>query len=115
MNIPARGSQPAAIVPVVSAWASKINWAALISMAATILAIWNIMIPAEVQVNLVAGILALCVVIDGLIVLFRTFFTKSVTPAAVADAPLVDQQKTVAAVTPPGPVVSVVEDKSLTE
>ncbi len=87
MNVPPSGAPKTALVPVISAWASKINWAVIISMFATILAIWNIVIPVEVQTALVAGILAFCVVLDAVIMVFRTFFTKSVTPSVITGAP----------------------------
>lgn len=80
------GPPTAAVVPVASAWASKINWAQLISLFAVIAAIWNIQISPELQTGLVTGILALAGLIDVLTAVFRTWFTKSVTPASVSDA-----------------------------
>lgn len=89
MNIPQPGAPQAAIVPIVSAWASKINWAAIISFLATIVALWNVTISAEMQVQLVAGLMAFCALVDVFIFLFRTWFTKSVTAASVSAAPVV--------------------------
>jgi hypothetical protein len=91
MSTPKQDGAEAAVVPVISAWASKINWAVLVSMLATLLAIWNVKVPAEVQTNLVAGIMAFCLILDGIIFVFRTFFTKSVTPQSVKDAPVIVQ------------------------
>lgn len=107
--IPQPGTPTAAVVPVATKWASKINWAAMISLFATVAAIWNIPLSPELQNNLVVGLLAVCALIDIMIMVFRTFFTKTVTVESVSGSPVVDQTKPVAAVTPPGEVVLVIK------
>jgi len=81
-----KGPPTAAVVPVATAWVSKINWAQLISFIAIIAAIWNIQISSELQANLVVGILAFAGLVDVLTAVARTWFTKSVTPQSVSDA-----------------------------
>ncbi len=105
-------SEPtSAIVPVKSAFWSRINWAALISLVAGVLSIWGIAFPPEAQEAILKLVYAISNAITVLgpfaIVIFRTFFTKSVTPSAVSDAKIVDQTKTVGEATPAGPVVTV--------
>lgn len=63
-------------VPIKSAWASKINWGALVAAAAMILANFGIDLDEETQ-NAV-----LTFIISGLAMytwFVRTFFTKSLT------------------------------------
>lgn len=75
-----------AIVNVESSWISKINWTAIVTMVATLLSIWAIPFPPELQ-NAVVTVIT----VGGplLIVVFRTFFNKTVTPESVASSPVV--------------------------
>lgn len=88
-------NKTAAIVNVESAFVSKINWAALISLVAAILSIWGIAFPAEAQQSLLALIYAVSNAITVLgpivIMIFRTWFTKSVTPESISQAPVVSE------------------------
>ena len=65
--------------PVKSAWASKINWGALIAAGGMILANFGIDLDAETQ----AAVLSL--IIGGSSIwtwIMRTFFTSSITPGS---------------------------------
>lgn len=68
-------------VPVTSAWASKINWTQGVTGAAVILAYFGINLDPATQAAILAVIAGANVV--GTWVL-RTWFTTSVTPAAIA-------------------------------
>jgi len=104
-------SEPtSAIVPVKSAWLSKINWAAGIGLFAAVLSIWNIDLSADLQTTILRVFTDVTeIIIPAVIILFRTKFTKTVTPSSVSDAVVVDQKKSVASETPPGPVVRVAD------
>jgi len=96
-----------AIVPVESAWSSKIIWTQIIGAVATIAALWGFDISTEMREAIVTAIVLFT---GGVTFVFRKWFSASVTPASVAGAPVVNQQRTVAATTPPGDVVSVVKN-----
>lgn len=73
-------------VPVASAWASKINWTqavAFASMGLTFAFGTKAGIPTDVQLQMVAGIQAVQSVTTWVM---KTWFTKTVTPASVANA-----------------------------
>jgi hypothetical protein len=81
-----------AVVSVESSWASKINWTALISFVAAVLSIWGIAFPPDAQdavLKLIVAVSNAVTVLGPLfIIVFRTWFTKSVTPQSVpSDAP----------------------------
>ena len=97
----------AAIVPVKSSWASKINWAQFIGLAASVLTVVGIDITPEVQVQVLAVINGIIFVVTWVL---RTWFTKDVTAASVANQPALPQSSPVSMLTPPGPVVSTIVD-----
>jgi len=67
-------------VDVKSAWASKINWTQIVSMAAAGLGIFGVDMDAETQ----AKFLALVIAGQGVVTwVLRTWFTKAVTPGSV--------------------------------
>ncbi|MER8619157.1 hypothetical protein NKG99_20355 [Mesorhizobium sp. M1409] len=68
-----------ATVEIKSAWYSKINWTQALALAASILVVFGVNIPPEVQVQIVAGIQAVQAVVTWAL---KTWFTDSVTPAA---------------------------------
>lgn len=76
--------QKAAIVPVKSGWFSKINWTAAVtpfaSVVSMVLAKWQLNFSPEEIIEL-GG--AIQVAGSGLVVLFRQFFTKTVTPQSL--------------------------------
>jgi uncharacterized membrane protein len=64
-----------------SAWLSKINWTQLVSVAASLLVVFGLSIPAEQQAEIVALIQA----IQGLATwIMRTWFTSTITPPVAA-------------------------------
>lgn len=69
-----------ATVEVKSAWFSKINWTQALALAASVLVIFGVNIPPEVQAEAVAGIQAAQAIVTWVI---KTWFTASVTPASV--------------------------------
>lgn len=72
------------VVTVKSAWASKINWTQAVGIGATMLALASgnkYELPADVQVEIVAGIQGAQAVATWII---KTWFTPTVTPASVA-------------------------------
>jgi hypothetical protein len=69
-----------ATVEVKSAWFSKVNWTQALALAASVLVIFGINIPPEVQAEVVAGIQAAQAIITWVI---KTWFTPTVTPASV--------------------------------
>lgn len=68
-------------VEVKSAWASKINWVQVASVVASILVVFGINIPPELQAEIAAAITA----ISGIItIVVKTWFTTTVTPSSAA-------------------------------
>ncbi len=97
----------AAIVPVKSAFWSKINWAAGIGLLAALLSVWNIDVSAELQTTIVRVITDIVdIIVPAVIILLRTKFTTSVTSGSLVGAPVVNEAKPVSAVTPAGAVVN---------
>ncbi len=109
------GTPTAAIVLIESAFLSKINWAAVVSLVAAVLSVWGVAFPPEAQdavLKLVYAVSNAITVLGPLaILIFRTFFSKTVTPQSVSNAPSVTQTETVASQTPPGGVVNAVDAK----
>lgn len=71
-------------VPVQSAWLSKINWTQAIGMLSTIATLVygsSASIPADTQVQIVAGIQGVQAAVTWV---FKTFFTTTVTPSSAA-------------------------------
>ena len=68
------------IVAVKSAWASKINWTQAVAFVAMMLTMFGIDIPADMQAQIMAAIVA----VNGVVTwALRTFFTTTITaPAA---------------------------------
>lgn len=101
-------TQPtAAIVPVKSAFWSKINWAAGIGLLAALLSIWNIDLSSDLQTTIVQVLTDITqVIVPAVIIIFRTKFTTTVTAGSMTAAPTVNQAQPVSAVTPPGAVVN---------
>ena len=66
-------------VEIKSAWYSKINWTQALALGASVLVVFGINLPPEVQVQIVAGIQAAQAVLTWVI---KTWFTDTVTPAA---------------------------------
>ena len=64
-----------------SAWLSKINWTAAVSALLTLLISLGLPITAEQKVQIMTLIGAAAPV---LIIIFRTFFTSTITPASAA-------------------------------
>lgn len=80
-------SAPATVaVATQSAWASKINWTQAVGIFATVIALATmnkVSIPAEQQATIVAVIQGVASLVTWI---QRTWFTKTVTPASVANA-----------------------------
>lgn len=70
-----------AVVDVKSSWASKINWVQLMSVLASLLVVFGINIPPELQAQVAAAITALSGIIT---IVMRTWFTKEITAASAA-------------------------------
>lgn len=68
-------------VEVKSAFLSKINWTQLISVLASLLIVFGINIPPELQAHLAAAITALSAIVT---IVVRTWFTTAITPASAA-------------------------------
>lgn len=69
-----------------SAWSSKINWTQAIGIAASVIAVITankVNVPPEQQVAIVGVIQGIQSVASWIM---RTWFTKTVTPASVANA-----------------------------
>jgi hypothetical protein len=69
-----------------SAWLSKINWTQAIGILASVLVLTTggkVNIPPEVQVGIATAIQAATGVATWI---FKTWFTKTVTPSSVANA-----------------------------
>lgn len=79
-------SPPIVAVSTQSAWVSKINWTQAISgasMALVFLSGGKLNIPPDVQVSIVTGIGVVGTIATWVM---KTWFTKTVTPASVANA-----------------------------
>ncbi|MBA3753047.1 MAG: hypothetical protein H0X01_02670 [Nitrospira sp.] len=68
------------LVPVRSAWSSKIVWTQVISIGATLAAGYGIDLDPDTQLALATGVPVALAFLTGI---FRTYFTKSVTPSAL--------------------------------
>lgn len=68
------------VVPVKSAWLSKINWTQAVGVLASILVVFGVDLPADTQLSIVAGIQGAQAAVTWIL---RTFFTKAITPANV--------------------------------
>lgn len=66
-----------ATVPVKSAWFSKINFAQVVAVLATVLTFFGLDLPAETQAQILAAIASVTAVITWVL---RTFFNRTVTP-----------------------------------
>lgn len=64
-----------------SAWASRINWTAAISALLTLLAAFGLPISEEMKVQIMALVGTLSPIA---VILLKTFFTTTITPAAAA-------------------------------
>lgn len=69
-----------AVVPIMSAWYSKVNWTQAIAMTATVLTIWGVDLDPKTQLAMVATIQGAAAVATWV---FRTWFNKSVSPASL--------------------------------
>lgn len=86
MTISADPIPTTVVVATQSAWASKINWAQAVGGIAMLLAWFSggkINLSPEQQVTLVA---AIGIVTNLVTWVFKTWFTKTITPASVANA-----------------------------
>lgn len=70
-----------AVVDVKSDWASKINWAQVVSAAAVIATVFGLDISPEMQAHIVAGI---AVAANVVTFIMRTFFTTKITSSSAA-------------------------------
>jgi hypothetical protein len=68
------------LVPVKTAWASKINWTQAVSLAATLLALKGINLDTDTQVAVVATIQGATAVVTWVL---RTWFNGTVSPASL--------------------------------
>lgn len=68
-------------VEVKSAFLSKINWTQLISVLASLLIVFGVNIPPELQAHLAAAITALSAIVT---IVMKTWFTTTITPASAA-------------------------------
>ena len=68
-----------AVVPVKSAWASKINWTQAVAFLASMLVIFGIELDAPTQVAIVGGLQGIQAAVTWAL---KTWFTDSVTPAS---------------------------------
>lgn len=67
-------------IAIKSAWWSKVNWTQVIGMAASFAVYSGLDIPPETQAKLIATIQA----VSGIAtIILRTWFTTSLTPAAL--------------------------------
>ena len=89
---------PSVVVATQSAWASKINWTQVVGMAASALTFASggkLGIPDAEQVEIVLLIQSATAVATWI---FKTWFTRTVTPSSVANA------VTTTTFTPPRPL-----------
>ena len=68
-------------VEVKSDWASKINWVQMASVAASILIVFGVNVPPELQAQIAAAITALSAVVT---IVMRTWFTTKLTESSAA-------------------------------
>jgi len=68
-------------VDVKSAWLSKINWVQVASVAASILVVFGISIPPELQAQIAAAITAVSAIVT---IVMKTWFTTTITPSSAA-------------------------------
>ena len=85
-------AQPkAAVVPIDSAWFSKVNISGVVTLIASVLTVFHIAFPPEAQNALIDAIFAVAQAVTILgpiaVIVFRTYFTHSVTPQSVQGAP----------------------------
>ena len=75
---------PTQVVDVKSAWFSKVNWTAALSALLTLLVAFGLPLTEEQK----AGVLSAVGVIGPVIVMIlKTYFTTTVTPASAAKLP----------------------------
>lgn len=72
-----------AVVPVTSAWTSKINLTQLFGILFTIGALFGIDVPPEIRAYIISGIVAIMAVVTWF---FRTFITRSVTKSSLKNS-----------------------------
>lgn len=72
--------EPKVVVPVKSIWSSKIMWTQVVGIACMAATLFGVDIPAELQLQIVSGIVAAQGVIT---VILKTFFTNTVTPSSI--------------------------------
>ncbi len=68
------------VVPVKSAWISKINITQAVALLATLLATFGVDMPEDVRVGIITAITAATTILTWVL---RTWFTKSVTRSAM--------------------------------
>jgi vacuolar-type H+-ATPase subunit I/STV1 len=66
-------------VEVKSAFLSKINWTQLISVLASLLVVFGVNIPPELQAHIAAAITAVSAIAT---IVMKTWFTTTVTPSS---------------------------------
>lgn len=71
-----QASPDVAVVPVQSPLLSKVNWTQLLMLVFTLLAAFGVDIAPETKLQIIEGLIALGTVAT---VIFKTFFTKSIT------------------------------------
>ena len=72
-----QASPDVSLVPVQSAYLSKVNWTQLIMLLLTVLTYFGVPIDDATKLQIVSGVVALGTVLT---VVWKTFFTKSITP-----------------------------------
>lgn len=78
----------AVVVPVKSAWKSKINWGVAISLVASAVSFFGLDLDAETQAQAQMAITG----ITGVYVwVMKTFFTNTVTPASVPPSAVLEE------------------------
>ncbi len=68
-------------VDIKSAWLSKINWVQVASVAASILVVFGINVPPELQAQIAAAITAISAIVT---IVMKTWFTTTITPSSAA-------------------------------
>lgn len=68
------------VVPVKSAWLSKINWTQAISMLAMVGTVFGLNLEPQTQADIVV---AIGLAQGALTWVFKTFFTNTVTPSSI--------------------------------
>ena len=69
------------VVPVKSAWFSKINWTQAIAFLAMLVSYFGINVDPATQAAILAAITAISTIVTWIM---KTFFTKSITPSSAA-------------------------------